>query len=411
MKMYVSAIAMAAALAAPAFAAESVTPVSQKIASAHAPMGVRAGSFLVTPKVDVTESYNDNIYSTQNNTESDFITSVKPEVTVESNWSRHALNAKANVEARKFADNDAEDETNHFIGTDGRIDVMRDTAIGGGISWDRSHEDRGNPNSVAAAKEPTRLDTITGKLGAYRSLGRLNGQIETQAERKMFEDGRNAITNAVIDNGGRNRNEYTQSLRVGYQLDDRFEVFAKGTVDARVYDRDLNLNRSSHGKSAVVGTAFDITGKTAGEVHAGVMSRNYVHGTIKDVNEPTFGGKVTWNPSQITTVIANIERSIDETVSAASSAYVNTDYGVKAEHALTEHTLLTGNVGYATNDYKGAAATQRSDDYWTLGAGAKYYINRYLAANAGYTFRDRDSSVVGADYDRNTVMVGLSAQY
>lgn len=411
MKMYVSAIAMAAALAVPAFAADSVTPVSSKIAAKHAPMGVRAGSFLVTPKASVNGTYNDNIYATDTNTESDFITSVKPEVTVESNWNRHALNAKANVEARKFSDNTAENETNHFVGADGRIDIMRDTAIGGGISWNRNHEDRGNPNSVSAAKEPTRMDTLTGKLGAYRSLGRLSGQIETQAERKTFEDGRNAISNAVIDNGGRNRNEYTQSARVGYDLDDRFEVFAKGTVDARVYDRDLTLNRSSHGKTAVVGTAFDITGKTAGEAYVGHMSRNYVHGTIKDIDGVNFGGKVTWNPSQITTIIGNIERSIDETVSAVSSGYVNTDYGIKAEHALTEHTLLTGNVGYTNHDYQGTGINQRDDDYVTFGAGAKHYINRYLAANAGYTFRDRDSSVAGADYDRNTIMVGLSAQY
>ncbi len=282
MKMYVSAIALAAAVATPAFAADSVTRVSEKMASAHAPMGQRMGSFIVTPKADVTESYNDNIYATHTNTKSDFVTSIKPEVTAESNWNRHAVNAKANVEFRKFADHTSEDETNHFVGMDGRIDVMRDTAIGGGVSWSRDHEDRGNPNSTAAAKEPTRYDTLTGKVGAYRSVGRLNGRIESKAERLTFQDGRNNISNAVIDNGGRNRNEYTQSARVGYQLDDRFEVFAKGAVDTRAYDRDLTQNRSSHGTSAVVGTAFDVTGKTKGEAYVGTLSRNFVDPALKD---------------------------------------------------------------------------------------------------------------------------------
>lgn len=55
------------------------------------PLGIRAGAFLIFPELAIDEIYNDNIFAENNDETDDFITSIQPEVTIESDWSRHAL--------------------------------------------------------------------------------------------------------------------------------------------------------------------------------------------------------------------------------------------------------------------------------------------------------------------------------
>ena len=407
-KLMLSASAIALVAASGAYAQTQVVPVSERMAADHAPMGVRAGSFLVIPKVELVETYNDNIYASSSNEESDFITSVRPEVTARSNWNRHALNAKASAEVRKFASNDDEDETNYNVAMDGRVDVLRDTSIGGGVAYSRDHEDRGNPNTIGSPSEPVEFTTKVARIGAYRGLGRANARFDSEVKQLDYKNGV-STTGTPINNSVRDRNEYTQTLRLGYQIDSRFEAFVKGAIDSRVYDNKA-VARSSHGQTYTAGTTFDISGKTRGEAYVGMTSRNYTGVGRTDIDEPVWGGKVVWNASDLTSVIASIDRSIEETTIAGASGFVNTDYRMGVEHALTRDVLLKGNVGYLNANYEGTVAS-RDDDIYTAGLGLDYYLNRCLKAGVGYQYTNRESNVASGDFSRNAVMLRLSATY
>ena len=407
-KLMLSVSAVALMAASGAYAQTEVIPAGERMAGQHAPMGVRAGSFLVIPKVELVETYNDNIYATENNEESDFITSVKPEVSVRSNWNRHALNAKAGAEVRKFASNGDEDETNYNVAMDGRVDVLRDTSIGGGVSYSKDHEDRGNPNTIGNPSEPVEYTTKIARVGAYRGLGRANARFDSEVKKLEYADG-TSNGGTPINNSVRDRNEYTQTLRLGYQIDSRFEAFVKGALDSRVYD-NKSVARSSHGETYVAGTSFDISGKTRGEVYAGMTSRNYTGAGRTDFEEPVWGGKVTWNASDLTSVIASIDRTIEETTVTGASGFLNTDYRVGVEHAVTRDILLKGNVGYLQAEYDGTTAN-REDETYTAGLGLDYYLGRCLKAGVGYQYTNRESSATGGDYARNAVMLRLTATY
>lgn len=402
-----------ALVASAATAQTKVISAAEKVARDNAPMGVRAGGFLIVPKVDVDGEYNDNIYATQTNETSDFITTIRPEVAVKSNWSRHAVNALARVETKKYADKSSEDQDNYLAALDGRADVMRDTSIGGGVAFARDHDERGNPNNVASGVEPTEFETTTGRVGLYRGLGKANARFDSEARNIDYKNGRTSA-GALVDNNLRDRNEYAQTLRFGYKYTPEVEAFVKGTMDNRVYDRKgtaANRLRSNQGQTYTAGAAFDMTGKTKGEVYAGVAERNYVDNGFKDISEPTFGGKVTWNFSELTTLKAAIDRGIEETTLGASSGYVGTAYTAGVEHALMRNVVLRANAGMTNNEYKGFAANQREDDIVSAGVGADYWINRCFKAALDYGYTDRDSNVTNSDYSRNTVMVRLTATY
>ncbi len=410
MLMGVSTLALVAvAQASHAQANTEVVAAGERLAADHAPLGVRAGSFLVIPKVELQETYNDNIYATEANEESDFITTAKAEIAARSNWSRHALNAVVKGDARRYADNNDENQENYTLATDGRVDVMRDTSIGGGISYAEDHEERGDPNTIGSPSEPVKYNTTLARIGAYRGLGKANARFDSEVKMLEFSNG-TSTTGAAINNSVRDRNEYSQSLRLGYRLTDTFEGFVRGVVDNRVYDNKTN-NRTNRGQAVVAGTSFDVTGKTKGEAFVGTAKRKYSNAARPEISEPVWGGKVTWNATDLTSVIASVDRGIEETTLNGSSGFVSTDYRVVVEHALTRDILLKGNAGYTNNEYQGAAAFQREDDIMSAGVGVDYWMNRCLKAGLGYSYSDRDSNVTGGDYGRNAVMLKLTATY
>src|SRR5262249_31348041 len=57
-------------------------------------LGVRITEFFFYPRLELDESYNDNIFATRSGTTSDFITDLKPRLDIVSNFGQHALNVR-----------------------------------------------------------------------------------------------------------------------------------------------------------------------------------------------------------------------------------------------------------------------------------------------------------------------------
>lgn len=394
----------------PAMAQSRVVPVAERIAGDHAAIGMRKGAFLVIPRVDLEESIRDNIYVMPGPRRHDRVTTVRPEVAVKSNWSRHAVNLLAKAELNRFAVHDSENTNNYKLAIDGRVDVRHETSVGGGLAWRRDHEDRGDPETPASVASPQEYDTTTAKLGAYRGLGRLRARLDSEVRRLAYKD-TFTTSGLPVDASLRNRTEYRQSLWLGYRLTPQFELFGKGSMDNRVYDTKAPVNRSSRGQVYVLGGTFDITGKTHADVYGGLLRRHYTQPGTPDLAAPTFGAKLTWNPGGMTTVLARVDRTVEETTLGASSGYIATRYALGLQHALTRRLVAHADMEADTNHYRGTAPNQRRDTVWTASLGADCYLGRIWRLGLGYTYRNRDSNASGGGYRANTVLIRLSATY
>ena len=69
--------------------------------------------------------------------------------------------------------------------------------------------------------------------------------------------------------------------------------------------------------------------------------------------------------------------------------------------------LLNANVGYARDDFEG---TSRTDNIFSAGTGVSYLLNRNLSVDARYRFTKRDSDDHDIEFDRNIVLIGLTAK-
>lgn len=372
------------------------------------PLGIRAGGFLVFPQFTVEETYNDNIFATGGNKTDDFITSLRPEMTIESNWSRHAFAIAGGGDFGIYAQNDRENYQDWFAATDGRVDLTRDAAIylGGGAA--RRHEDRGSPDSPTDAKEPTIYYNYNAFARYDQTLNRFSITVDGVFDRLDY-DNTPAIGGGDVRNNDRDRNVYSAPIRFGYEITPQYEAFVRAVPNLRRYDQTPDaggLDRDSWGYSVAGGLSLDFGGLTFGEVYAGYLQQFYDDSDLGTTNAPTFGGALTWNAATLTTLNVGVERTVQETTAAGASSYISTSGGLTIDHELLRNVILTARGTVTNNDYQDI---NRTDWYYIAGASVRYLLNRNLYATAGYTFRHRTSDADN-NFDQNLFRIGLQTQ-
>lgn len=371
-------------------------------------VGVRAGAFTVFPEVSVTGTYNDNIYATDTNTESDFITTLGARVSAQSNWSRHALNLRASVAQQLYADNDDEDRLDWNVGSDGRIDITRDTNLSGGLSYAELTEDRGAPNAIGLAAEPTEYSLLQANAAFNHRFNRVTSSLgATYADYDY--DTVPLFGGGTLNQDFRDREEFTQFLRLGYDVSPDTNVYVQGTINQRKYDQQppaVALNRDSDGYAVVVGSEFRLTNLAQGGVYVGYQSQDYDDPTLPEIDGLAFGASVDWFVTPLTTVRFEAASSIEETISAGASGYTDNSVGLRVDHELMRNVILGGHASYANQDYEGIA---RDDDVIRAGVGVDYLLNRNFSLRLGYDYTERDSSANPFDYTRNEVGLTLRA--
>lgn len=371
-------------------------------------VGVRAGAFMVFPEASVTGTFNDNIYATNNNTKSDFVTTLGASVSAVSTWSRHALNLRGGVAQHLYADHDDENRFDWDIGGDGRIDITRDTNIFGGLSYAELTEDRGAPDAIGLAAEPTEYSLFQANIGLDHRFNRVTSRLgATYADYDY--DSVPLTGGGVLNQDARDREQYTQFLRLGYDVSPDTNVYVQGTLNQREYDQKppvVLLNRDSDGYAVVVGSDFRLTNLAQGGIFVGYQSQKYDDPTLPKIDGIAFGANVNWFVTPLTTVRFEAASTIEETISAGASGYTDNSVGLRVDHELMRNVILGGNVSFANQDYEGIA---RNDDVVRAGLGVDYLLNRNFSLRLGYDYTDRDSNVAGLDYSRNEVGLTLKA--
>lgn len=372
-------------------------------------IGVHAGAFTVFPRASVSESYSDNIYATDNNEVDDFITTLAGSVAVNSNWSRHALNLNAGVSQYIYADHSGENRLDWNIGADGLIDVTRDTQLHGGLTYSQLHEDRGDPNSPGAADEPTEYTLLDGNAGIDQRFNRLTARLSGGYSKYDYDDVE-STAGALIDQDNRDRTQYEESLRFGYDVSPDTNVYLQGTLNQRDYDLEppvVGFTRDSDGYATVIGSDFRLSNLMQGGVYVGYMSQSYDNSAFSDVSGVSYGANVEWYLTPLTTVTFDAASTVEETTTVGASGYLQQEVGVRIDHELMRNVLVNGQVSYASDDYEGV---DRTDDTVRAGLGLQYLVNRNFTFGLGYDFTNRDSDAAGVDFTRNQIGVTLTGK-
>jgi len=395
-------------LAVAAQAQERGVPVYEKSRPDYDPLGIRAGAFTIRPDLTLGLEYNDNIYATDSSEESDWITTVAPEVDVRSNWSRHALGLNTGLEAGFYGSESDENYVDGRFMLDGRVDVLRESYLMLDAGYQRLHEERGDPDVRDAWDEPAYYNRWDGGLAYYHGLGKLS--LTGGADYTRMDYRRVDLADGGSENlNYRDRDIYEVHARVAYEMHPDVQPFIQARYNWRDYDRrDPNRNerRDSDGYRLGVGTGFDLGGVTSGEVFAGYMKQDYDN--FSNISGMWYGMNLLWNVTQMTSVEAGVRKSVKETTARDASGIDAIDTNLRVDHELLRNLLVGAFFDYTYDDYKGRDI---SDKYYVFGPRVTYLWNRNLSAEAGYTRRIKDSNVSAREYTENRFKVSVTGSF
>lgn len=385
-------------------------PVAERPRPDYDAVGIRAGSFIFLPKLDVSETYNDNIFATQTNTDHDLITIVAPQLELNSDWNNHQLGFLIGAGIGRYLRSSDENYEDFNGAVNGRIDVRRDTQIEAGINYARGHEDRGSPDNVNGVN-PTETERFSAQVGASNKWNRVTLDVGVATEVQDFDDVA-LSTGAVTNNDDRDLTKYNVSTRLGYEIQKEYEAFVSATYNTIDYDSGLDdngFNRDSDGYEITLGASLDLSnGLLTGDVFAGYRSQDYDDAQLETISGPVVGASLTWNVTTLTSFTGGVTRTIQETTQSGASGYFDTRLDVGVDHELRRNILIGGDVAATNQKYRGNG---RDDDQYEVGAYAKYLLNRNFAVSANYDFLRKNSNAAGSSYSQNQFLVKLTAQY
>jgi hypothetical protein len=407
-----SQIAGAADAGVDNFSRNRNTSVQQRARPDYEAPGIRAGGFLVYPRLEVSATRDDNIFATETSEVDDTIVRIKPEVSIESNWSQNFLSAYARGSFSRYSDNTDEDTEEFGVGTAGRIDVSRQSNIGFGADYARTFEPRTAPTAPRNAVSPVELDTSQFYVSASRSAGyvKLSGRADWRAF--DYEDGRTGL-GTVIDQDARDRDVASVSGRIDIAVSPDTAVFFQATGNERSYDvasTALEPNRDSSGSEFLLGLNFELSALVRGEVAAGYIQQDFDQAAFEDVEGYGARAQLEWFASELTTFNVSAGRTIEDTPITSVGAFVATNASVSVDHELLRNVILNARLTWGRDEYEGI---DREDTRIGASAGGTYLINRNLGVNATFSTIDTESEGTARDQDFtvNKLMFALVAQF
>ena len=391
------------------------TTVAQRARPDYDPLGVRLGSFIVRPSLDMAGVYDSNIFATSSAAVSDFYADLAPSISIGSDWNRNAVSASVSEESKLYASHTSENVNNFNANAGGRYDIENQVYLVAAGAYTLTHEDRSSPDA-ALGKNPTEYKQSIAYLGYVHQPGRLGFRIDGTLTSYDYNNAVNGTTGATIDEQFRDRIEYVIAPRVSYEIIPGYRAFVRFVGNDRQYnaiDPSVGAKRNSHGYEFDAGTAVEITRLITGEIYAGYLHQDYESSVLKSPSGVSFGGNIIWNITPLWSIKGSASQSVAETdvvneVGVPASSSSETNFTVTVEHELLRNVVLAGTASYIHDQYNGIS---RVDDTYAFGVNGTYLLNRYVHLTADITYSSRSSTSTAfnnAAFDRLIAIAGVT---
>ena len=384
--------------------------VMDRTRPAYDAKGIPLGGFRLYPTLNVSGSYDDNIFK-RDVEQSDYIVTVSPSVRLKSQWGRHFFEIYSGLNYYNYAEYTDENLTDWNVGSDGRLDVTRAMILTVNGSYGQYHELWSAPNNVVGFQAaPNRYFQGHADVTAAYQPNRIGLILGGSFDRYNWTD-TPQIGGGFLYNDDRDQYRYQGYAKVHYDFSPGYSAFIKASYDERdfdmFYDRS-GLHRSSHGFRIDGGMDIQITHLVAGEIYIGYLEHSFAQNVplpLPNFSGFDYGAELDWYISPLFTVHVSGSRQLSDVILGGVSVADNKNVAVSADYEFRPNIILQVRGSYTDSRYVGSA---RKDSYPSVGVGAKYLLNRYLSLDCHYTYSNRTTDNAVFEYTDNTVSVGLA---
>ena len=370
------------------------TSVTERARPDYDALGIRRGSFLIYPRLEVGLGATDNVFLTDAGRKSDLYGLVAPSAHVGTDWSQHEIQLNGGARLRRYFDNPRRDRDEWNVDGLGRLDVRSNFSITAQAAAAKIQEEpfTGEANSTVAALSTFRRD-YAGVRGQYRG-GRVRGILSYDYQDFTFSD---VDFGGGVKLGQRNRDRKINRIagQGEYALSPSLAVYTQVSYSRIDYDTLLApgiANRDSDGGRIIAGVSLDVSNLFRGVIGVGYTRRDYKSPLYRDVSGISAEGRLEYFPTESATFTLALRRFIEDSNLGGTSAYFDNRVSLKADYELLRNMIVSASAEYGRQNYIGS---NDRDNIWRLQTGAQYFASRLLSlqANVSYGHRRRDGGL------------------
>ncbi len=396
----------------------------------YAPLGVRAGSFILFPAIELIGGYDTNPAHVTGGQGASLYT-VSPELLAQSDWSRHELKAELRGSYTGYSPDTTPtlSRPNVNAKADGRVDITRDARIDLGSRLQVGTDNPGSPNLELGLSKLPIFTTVGGNAGLGYRFNRLDVSVKGDAERTAYQD--STFTDGTTgSNKDRNYDQYTGTLRGGYELTPGVTPFVEVSTDTRVHDLNADLEgyqRDSKGVTGKLGSTFEISQLLKGEIALGYTRRNYEDPRLTQLSGLIGNASLIWTVNALTSAKLTANSTVGESTIPGVSGVLYRDIGLQVDHSFRRWLIGSAKIGFGIDTYQGAdvitgvdpicgcivtttGGGDRQDKRYSFGLGLTYKLNRMMQVKGEFRQEWLRSNVTGNDYTSSIFLLGLRVQ-
>lgn len=392
-------------------------PIGGGMSDTRGELGTTIGPYTLFPSIEILTGYDSNVFTTTAPTTGSMFTVIRPQVELKSEWLNHSIRAVAFGGFGFYVSAPTQNFQNYGLLLEGKYEIRQDLYVTAKIGYVRNTEALGTPN-VSFAQAPTVVDSIPVEVSLYQRFNRFFYQLTGAAIKYTYYD-YSTITSVGLPGTSRDRTDYAERIRLGYEISDDTSIFIAPGLEQRIYTQFINSvgeERDSNSWFFNLGATTTLGPKTRLEGFVGYQSLSYIaNGT--STGATTFGLSGSWSPNDRLTLSPQILRSINESALSNYQNYVSTALGVDFTYEINGEWMALGGTSINTAQYNPAFGvvnvSPRTDFFFKGSIGLMYSLRPQVQIGPLYEYTNgwsTDVAAGGPSYSRNMFSIRLMAK-
>ena len=375
------------------------------------PRNVQAGAVYISPTLDTSARYVDNLFRVDKDKDSTWVIEYTPKVLAWLQDDNNTYSLSYQLHDSHYTSSHRDDFTDHQANLDLHHEFNARNTVNITGQYYNGHEERGTGltegNISQLVDEPVEYEST--ELGGDYTYGSRasRGRLQLAASARSHE-----YKNFREFTRFRDRDSATYGATFFWKVAPRTDALLEVRSTEHEYDRvdpqDAAGSLDSDEIQYLVGASWDATARTTGSVKVGVYDRDFDSGERNGSDGFQWEVDVTWKRRTYSSINLNTRRVSQETNGLGD--FVDTrEYSVGWDHRWTLRSRTDIRLTVAEDDYSGAT---RSDDRTALEASFRHELKRWLDLGFGYRYEERDSNARfrndSLDYTQNMFFVEAS---
>jgi hypothetical protein len=352
------------------------------------PVGVRAGSFLLYPQVDLGVGYDSNLFGTApmpGKNPGSWVFNTSASLRANSVWGRDSLGGYFSVDHADDLDLPSQSRTDWTGSAGGTVNINEDQLTLGAAHLSLHQA----PTAIDAlpTDEPVPYQVNDLRASYVHDFDRLS--LTPDLDFTTYRFGNTTIGGVPALQAYRDRDVLEAGLTARYPVAPlRTILFVlRGTGTHYTQPQPGAPSRNSTGGLALIGVergdgVWDL------RLLAGWEQRDFVAPQYRAHGAPAAEADVTWSPSGLTTVTGTLSRTIEDAAQEGVAGYTNTTARLVIDHEYLRNVLLNGFASLQHAAFLEGGGTQT---LFGLGGGVTWLMNRHVRLSGTETFFDMRS--------------------